>query len=629
VLVAAAEQGARWGLQSLGEIAAGAHALGRATDDDDEPIDGAAMTGLLRRMPARGPICGVFGQSTAGLLRLRDWQYAGARCADRFSPEVFDLCLEGQMGALGAAAGVANLAFAFAMFRHGAAPAPAPAPFVCWAISRDGTRGMALGSAAPPAASALRPLDGAIVARTVDRAPYTPPAPAPDEDDPFDSFSGDEAALEAALGDSAANDRFPAFPDLPEAFAPSPLVQRDPEAPPPLSIASFHATVVAHAAELAAALARDRFEGPARRLAETEGRLLRQLDAIVAAGPRALHALLAWWERSLGDPWACFACALGTASFAGDDAIAALERGLHLLAPEASDAVITVTEALCLAEHPGLPALARSLSASAHPIARAVGLGLRSARGDLSDAVLLAALADADEPVLRAAIWACERVPIATRAPFLARVRERGLAHPSPALLWSALRLLILSGDGELWKQASAGALAERLGPRVAELFVLSGAPADWPRLEALLGRLRPTRALLSAVARFGHPFAAPWLIQQLADEALADHAAAALALLFGPIVAAPSILDASAWRAAIAVLAADPGQRLRLGRPWSAAVVASECSSGELSRLDLELRLDELLARLGGGDRPDLGGLAPHVQAPLHAFLEQTQSRG
>ncbi|MFO0761619.1 MAG: hypothetical protein U0359_34575 [Byssovorax sp.] len=637
LLVAAADQGTRIGLPSLGEIEASLAAMGQASDDDDLPVDGAAMTGLLRRLPFKEPIRTVFGQSTVGLLRLRDFQYASARCVDRFSPEVTDESPEWRTGDLGAAAGAYHLALGFAVFHHGAGPVPAPAPFLAWAMSRDGLRGVAIGRAAPSPASALRPLASMITARTVDRVAFAPAAPAAEEDDPWESFAGDEQALLAALGGDADNDRFPAFPSLPETIAPVPLVRLDPERAAPISRADFERSVVDHAAELAAALGRDRFEGPFRRRAETEARLFRQLDAIVASGPRAVLDLLAFWERAPADPWVGFAAALGLACFAGGDAMEAIAHGLDLVPPDAIDPAVTIPEALALPDHPGLADLGRSLSAAASPVVRAVGLGLRSARGDLPLAAITAALADPAEAVARAAIWAAEHLAAGDQAAVIPLLRARlGAQAPSapapsasPALLWSAARLLVLWGDLEVWKEGTAGSLADRLGASAAELFVLRSAPAEWPRLEALLGRHKASRALLSSVARFGHPASIPWLLQHLGDEALAEHAAAGLATMLGPIVAPQTMLDRAAWQRAIAALSLDPTQRHRRGRPWSAATVAAECRAGELSRVELGKRLDELSARTGQGERPDLGGLLGQVEPALFAFLDAAARRG
>jgi hypothetical protein len=614
LLVMSPSEAARLGLASVGEIVESRSAPGRGADDDDEPVDGVAMTALVRGLPASAPIRSVFGQSRVGLLRVREWHFAVARCVDRFDATYFDSCLEAEIGEIGAAAGVAGLALAFATFRHGAAPEAATGPFVAWTISRDGARGIALGSPAPAARGALVPLAGGARARRVPQEPRAEVA-TDFETAPDDSW----------LDGETANDIAPMRSALEERITPSPLVTLDPERRPTTTLADFQESVVSHAAELAGALGRARLQAPRRRLARTEERLLRQIDAIVAAGPHALADLAAFWKRRADDPWAAFAGAIGAAAFEGDEAIGVILAAIHALSPAAEVHAVTLTEALCLSDNPGLPALARELCGSPHPLARAVGTSLRSLRGDLPFDGVHAAFTDPAEPVVRAGIWASERLPAAQRPLFQQLLRERA-ESPSLDVAWSAARVLAIQGDRDLAIDALEGHLGARLGPRAAELFVLRGAPADWPRLEALLGRHRTTRALLSSVARFGSPAAASWLIQRLGDEALADDVAAALTVLFGAIVAPREIHDAAAWRRAVAASALDPNARFRRGRPWSLAVVAEECASGDLAQAELELRIDELRARGRKPDAVDVNGWFRDAEARLKDFLAGAQ---
>ncbi|WP_437990843.1 hypothetical protein [Sorangium sp. So ce145] len=647
LLVASAEQASRWGAAAVGEIVASRHAPGRATDEDDEPVDAVAMTALLRGLPAAaGPIQAVFGQGRAGALRCREWQFTTARCAERLSPSYFDRCLEAEIGELGAAAGVMGLACAFATLRHGAAPAEAGRSFVAWAISRDGTRGIALGAAARTGAGkvaagaegalpVMMPLSGAVIARQVEREAFVPPpveAEEPGDEAWLEEGAGEVGAAAATIGAAtvaaaavaAANDVAPALPELPRESAPAPAVRLDAGRVTEVTLAGFYASVVDHCAELVAALARDRVEGRRSWLPEAEPRMLRQIDAIVAAGPRALIEVAAFWERWMDDPWKSFAGAISLAAFAGDDALAAIHRAAHLLPQDAEDHAIAVAEALALVERPGLAGLARALSASAHPIARAAGVNLRSMRGELPVEGIGAALADEHGAVMRAGIWACERLPPAQRARFVERLREL-CGEASAGVAWSAARMLVIGGEVELVRDE---ALSARLGLYATELFALAGEPADWPRLESLLGRHRPTRAALSAVARFGCPASAGWMIQRLDDEALADDAAEALRTLFGPVVEEARELEAGAWREAIAAQRLDPRGRYRGGRALSTAVAAEECASGRLSRIAVEARVDELRARLRLPDAVDVSGFWARAEANLAAFLKVARSR-
>lgn len=119
-------------------------AVGKGTDEDDAILDGAAMTALLRGLPARR-IDLVAGQEKVDDLRQRDWHLARAREASRFAEEAEAVTLEDETGRLGAAAGVACAAFGVGALQHGIFRGLSPtAHLVAWAISRDGTRGAAL-----------------------------------------------------------------------------------------------------------------------------------------------------------------------------------------------------------------------------------------------------------------------------------------------------------------------------------------------------------------------------------------------------------------------------------------------------------------------------------------------------
>jgi hypothetical protein len=140
------DEARRGGVAVLGDVQAAAVARGTSNDDNDEPVDGAAMTVVLRSLPGRAPAGSAFGPFKVDLLRQDEWHLAAARNADRFAPDCRFTCLESHVGLLGAASGVANLAYGLAVHRHcaGATPDATTAPFFAWAISPDGARGAAL-----------------------------------------------------------------------------------------------------------------------------------------------------------------------------------------------------------------------------------------------------------------------------------------------------------------------------------------------------------------------------------------------------------------------------------------------------------------------------------------------------
>jgi hypothetical protein len=135
-----------------GTVYGAAVAAGSATDENDEPVDGVALTTVFRGLPEPATIFTIFGQRDVSGMRYQEFQIAVARNAARFARVTRAECLEAEIGRVGAAAGLANLVFGVATMRHGAMrnDAPRTSPFCAWAISRDGTRGAAVAAAVQP-----------------------------------------------------------------------------------------------------------------------------------------------------------------------------------------------------------------------------------------------------------------------------------------------------------------------------------------------------------------------------------------------------------------------------------------------------------------------------------------------
>lgn len=133
-------------LEVLGTVEHAALFTDAATDDNDEPVEARAMTAALQRLPARRPIRFVFGPVVGGTLRRSEWHRATARSAARFGQACDMRSLEAEVGALGAAAGAANLVWGLATLLHdtGALAVEPGEAFLSWAISPDGTRGLAV-----------------------------------------------------------------------------------------------------------------------------------------------------------------------------------------------------------------------------------------------------------------------------------------------------------------------------------------------------------------------------------------------------------------------------------------------------------------------------------------------------
>jgi hypothetical protein len=135
---------------SLGTIHYARTRKGQGSDDDDEIVDGAALAALLNEMPTfEEPVARVYGQDQVGRLRQTEWISAAARNATRFHARVTTASVERWSGRVGGAAGAAQFVYGLAAERHHAVQeAGSASPFVAWAISRDGIRGLCLATGA-------------------------------------------------------------------------------------------------------------------------------------------------------------------------------------------------------------------------------------------------------------------------------------------------------------------------------------------------------------------------------------------------------------------------------------------------------------------------------------------------
>jgi hypothetical protein len=152
LVVTTPAQARQLGLTALGVVHYADTATGVSNDDNDVPADGDAMTSLLRQaLGLRAATRLVFGQSSVDSLRRLEWQLAVARNPSLFHPEYEMRSIDVELGAVGAAAGAMNLVYGLAAVRHGTTDISMQAvdPFLAWAISPDGTRGLAAVSVKP------------------------------------------------------------------------------------------------------------------------------------------------------------------------------------------------------------------------------------------------------------------------------------------------------------------------------------------------------------------------------------------------------------------------------------------------------------------------------------------------
>ena len=133
------------GAAVLGKIVGAATKLGSSTDDDDEAVDGTAMTDVLRGLPGTARVRLALGQTMIDSLRRHEWYTAVARLASRFDVACEHRGIEDDVGDVGAASGAMNAVLALATMSHDTGPEPGigDGGVLAWAVSRDGTRGAA------------------------------------------------------------------------------------------------------------------------------------------------------------------------------------------------------------------------------------------------------------------------------------------------------------------------------------------------------------------------------------------------------------------------------------------------------------------------------------------------------
>lgn len=409
-----------------------------------------------------------------------------------------------------------------------------------------------------------------------------------------------------------------------------PPARLDEEAAAPTPVAKYHAAIIDDAADTLSMLARHAAERPMRERPAGEQRMLALTDAIAVIGAQAIPHLRSFFRasRESPDPWRGFAPIFALGALDGDMGLSVIPAEIARLSPGDHARGRAVAEALALAPHPAIPELAEDLTMSAHPVARAVGIDVLAQRGLLSPDVLRWHLFDTNVPVLLAAIRAgraCDPTP-----EWLAPIVVRWMHHPDAEVAWAAAHSAALLGRADPWLEVQGGGRIVRvLGARVAELFVLFGEAADVPLLDRLLEQEPISRALLSRVARFGHPRSWAFLVHCLGEEEFADDAAEALSTLFGPCVERADLLRGPAWRNAIAEARLDEALRYRRGTPWTPGAIASEITSGELSRAEVELRLDELSVRLAAPQTVNLSRFSGERDNALAAALAALARKG
>lgn len=630
LLLTTRERARSLGLEGAQLLAFGT-AMGQGNDDDDVILDGRALTTLVEALPA-GRIDVVAGQELVDDLRTRDWFLAYARTGKRFADPAVLVTLEEETGRLGAAAGLAALAFGVGQLRHRVHADVAPdATLLAWAISPDGTRGVALargGEAAALVATHGVPRMSAVDPAARERlaamkGPAEPAETAPDDDDrgPVDAMDALRLAALANVANDAAASADSAAPE--EASAPPPVRLRKDQGEP-LSLGATYGEIVAACLDGIALAACHRMRLRRDRREREQERILAFTDALLVT-PRFLSALAAWWEEAadLPDPWKVWAPVFALGCLRGEDVPEALGHVLRAVPEDEAETAVIAGEALAVAPSPDRQRWASALLGDAHPCARAAALSMYSNTASTSIEALITALTKDESRTVR---WAA--VQAAGRAPADLRVDDLLFAEMHRAedadLLWQVLRALALRGHCTPYHAMRHDpALLSRLGGRALDVLAFFGSAADAILAKTVVSRCGLTPKVVSGLGRYGHPGAAPALIRALGDEDAADDAGAALVWIFGaPFDDEEDIQSPDAWRKWLATTTFPEDVRLRFGEPYTPACVAKAAGEGALSQEDIAWMVDEAHVRCGLSAAPSLSGWWPAVDTALAPIL-------
>ena len=115
---------------------------GTGTDRDDDPVDGRAMTQLIRHAASQSalPWGNAFGPFTVDNLRRASWQAGMLRNRHAFALDGDQQCVEHHIGNVGAASGLAQLVYALGRQHHELLNHSGTT--VAWTVSHEGARGL-------------------------------------------------------------------------------------------------------------------------------------------------------------------------------------------------------------------------------------------------------------------------------------------------------------------------------------------------------------------------------------------------------------------------------------------------------------------------------------------------------
>ncbi|MCC7541913.1 MAG: hypothetical protein IT379_37180 [Deltaproteobacteria bacterium] len=361
-----------------------------------------------------------------------------------------------------------------------------------------------------------------------------------------------------------------------------------------------------------------------RAVAET--RLLRRVDAIVAAGDAFFPRLVKLIEdRPVVDPDLVWAGIFFFGSLAGDDAADEVFRLARCAPLDDDDVRERVTDALSLAPHPGIDSrLAEWLGAAAEP-QRTIAVAALARRGTLVLEQAIAATADPERRVVAAAARALGYVP-GTVPP---HVLTDLFARPESDIVQAALESSMLLHRGEGLRAMERLVYEGRGGFARSAVFLSLWAGAEHGTALTDAAAADPSPVFLRALGWYGNVASIPLLVSKLPsdDPALAGAAVEALFRITGawltddvpdpaypenglpfkrafvaPPVPVEMTLDPAVWEAWWSKHGsrARRENRYRWGQEWSFQSNLWELEQPEASRRNRWLSHLELTARSG-----------------------------
>lgn len=568
---------------AIGRVLGWSAGKSSASDENDAPPD-HELARLFGEVPLAPSIPLVVGPRDVDDLRMRDFQYASVRHYGRIEAATLP-SLEGRVGGLGAATGLASLVFAHAWLRHGVGRADGVdgAQALVWARSSDGALGVATVEASSAHAPGVRTLSNAL--REVPAAtPIEPRAPLPPE--PI-------GALDAWEG----------------------RVRRDAERGAGATLATLQERVRRGLFERALVVGRDHVSGPHLGRPEAARRFLRHVDALGEAGASAGWIAEAAIEAECEAPGDVWALTLLLATLGGPDAGAALRTWSSATERGASsdfDGVEAVGAALAVQPSEALALEVRTWLRDADPFLAAAAI--EATPSAALGGELAMHLARRTEPLVVVAVERLvarasdteRRMALAPMTASLDAGERRWLSGDlGPRLATEAARARILRGATDaaaLVRMRDARALAA-LGEGALEILALVGEAEDGEIARAIAAALPSTDASIDALGRCGFVEILPRLLAELGSEDFAEAAHAALTTALG---ARADDATRTAWETALGDLAlpaeAQGRGRLRGGVAYGAGAVAAEMRRPELSEREVRRRADELAALSGRG---------------------------